>query len=110
MDDKNEVLKTAYNYISKLEDAVDKIVENLDTDRINEGLKLIGELAEGVQWLTQAIILTKDVQKNEISIEELNIKLNEVVGALENKDYILVMDIFNYEIKEYLNELKDKLR
>lgn len=109
MNEKIEVLRTAYDYINKLESAIERIVVNLDANRINEALLLIGEFAEGVQWLIQAITLTKDIQKSDISVEELNVKLNEVVEALENQDYILIMDIFNYEIKFFLNELKGKL-
>ena len=74
-----------------------------------KGVELIPLISDGFDWLIEVINSTKDIHKGEVSIGELNEKLEEIIEALDNEDYILVGDLFNYEMAPILDEIKNKI-
>lgn len=98
MENKIEVLKTASEYIEKLKEAILTVSKHLQGSQYQNGLNMIPSIADGLNWLTAVIENTGDVLKSEISINEINDKLNEIVEALESQDNILVGDLFEYEL------------
>lgn len=109
MEQKLEALETAKNYINNLKEAIDKIYNHILEDKENNALALIPDFAEGVEWLSQVLVLTKDVHKKDLNMDGLNDILNEIVEAIENEDYILVGDLFKYEIYELLDEVQSNI-
>lgn len=110
VNEKIEVLQTADEYLDNLTKGVAAISEYIQEGKEQEGINLIPQVADGMQWLMQAIELTKDVQKKEIEVGSMNEFFEEIVEALENEDYILVGDLFNYEILPRLESIHKDLK
>lgn len=106
MDNKIELLKTTSEYISSLKHSIEQIIEYLQNDNETEGLSLIGDVASNLSLLFEAIESTKDYQKQEINLGELNEKLNEIVEAMENDDIALISDLFQYELIPMLDNIQ----
>ncbi|MFR1380499.1 MAG: hypothetical protein ACLSTJ_16270 [Clostridium neonatale] len=106
---KIEILKTAYEYIDKLIEGIKNIVEEIQEGNEYEAIVIIPNVAEGMEWLINSIKLTEDIQTEPIDLDSLNQQLKELIEAFENEDYILIGDIFNYELIPILNEFKDKI-
>ncbi|BDR72887.1 hypothetical protein K144316041_15950 [Clostridium tetani] len=109
MEQKLEALETAKNYIDNLKEAIDSIFNYISEGKENNALDLIPDFAEGIEWLSQILVLTKEVHKKDLNIYGLNDILNEVVEAIENEDYILVGDLFKYEIYEILDQTQQNI-
>lgn len=101
------------NYIKNLPNGCEIIVNYLREDRILDAGNLIAQFAEGLIWL---IDMNKLLVPYEMVIalreEKLLEFLNEVNQGLENQDFILIADMFEYEIKPFfenhLESMKDK--
>ncbi|WP_459478713.1 hypothetical protein [Clostridium saccharoperbutylacetonicum] len=109
MENKIEVLIEAYNYIDNLKNGIENLSSAINGGNEEKGVGLIPLISDGLEWLTKVIDLTKDVQTEEVSSGDLNEKLKEIIEALDNEDYILVGDLFNYEIIPILDEIKGKI-
>ena len=107
---KIEALISADEYLYNLKEAIEKISTLIDEGKEGEGIKLIPSVADGIDWVVQVINLTKEIQKEAIEIDTINEYLEELVEALENEDYILVGDLFNYEILPILKGAHEKIK
>ena len=101
----NDLLTTLNDYLSKLIPAVKECANHYQSGKLNEGSSLLVSMIEGLNW---AIGVAANVQVQDINVEEINTKLNEIVKAFENEDYILVGDLLEYEISPVMQELLDK--
>lgn len=110
MKEKIEALKTASEYVEKLKAGVLTISDKINNGKEKEAFDLMAYLSDGLEWLMQVIILTKDAQKEEIDIEQLNEKLRKVVEALNNEDFTLVGDMLQYEVLPVLEDISDKIQ
>lgn len=108
--EKIEVLKTADEYLYDLKKGINNLCELIQSGKEQEGVNLIAQVADGIKWIIDAVTLTKDVQKNEIDSSELDEQIEEIVEALENEDYILVGDLFNYEILPILENIHEGIK
>lgn len=102
MDKKMEALKSAKEYLPKLIGGVDTIVELSQNGEYSKASQIVLDASDGFQWIIDLIALTKDELKKEVDESELVEKFSEIVEALENEDYILVSDLFEYEVKPIL--------
>ncbi|NYC70933.1 alkyl sulfatase BDS1-like metallo-beta-lactamase superfamily hydrolase [Clostridium beijerinckii] len=105
-----EVLQSADQYLYKLKSGVLELVKLMQEEKEQEAILIIPEIADGIDWITKVIDLTKDVQKEHINLENINEHLETIIEALENQDYILVSDIFNYEIIPILDKIHDEIK
>lgn len=98
-----ETLIDAAAYIKRLLEAIDDIVDKFLSGREDLALTDYVNFTEGIQWLFNVIQLTKDyvaeLGLTIISDEKFVSILNEMIEAFENRDYVLVGDLLNYEIK-----------
>lgn len=104
--EKREVIIDAYEYIGKLLNGIDKMVNKFYEGNDKEGCEILAYASEGLEWLVKALELCGDEVDVKVEIEKLVESISESVQALENEDYILVGDIFNYEISSTLQEMK----
>lgn len=107
MNEKIEVLQTAYEYSIRLEQGIEGCVENFQTGNLakaNEDLVLI---IDGLDWLMKAITLTQDVHKEVIDLSDVKAALPELLEGIENSDSILIADILQYEILEGVTNWKE---
>lgn len=105
-----EALNTANEYMTNLENGINVIVESIKERNTKKAVDTIVLFCNGIDWLMEVIELTNEIQEEEISFQALNEKLEETVEALENDDYDLVGDLFNYEIKEILENMHSKIK
>lgn len=96
----------SYNeYLPKVVAGSHEIAENLRSDNVAAALPMILDFSEGMSWLVEAIELFK---KNEVDadlhIERIHEFLNEINSGLEMQDYVLVADMFEYEIAPFFEE------
>lgn len=101
----SEVIENYNRYLSNLPNGCESLVALLSEEKYNEALKEIVFFSEGISWLINV----------KIKLEEHNILVdfdeNKIIGyleeineGLENKDYLLVADLFEYEIVPFLIE------
>lgn len=93
-----EVKEQYYSYIEKIPQGADYIVNNLREDNLEKALLTINDFAEGIMWLiTMADILSTDI----VNVNKIKEYLLEINEGLELQDFVLVADLFEYEIKPY---------
>lgn len=110
INDQIKALQTADEYLVRLKSGVNDVVDLINDDKNEEACELIPLISEGLDWLIKVIILTKESQKDEILISDSSEHLNEIVEGLDSKDYMLVGDLFNYEILPILDRVHIQIK
>ena len=105
---KRETLEMANEYMNNLFSGVKNSVELLYSGNESEGFSLIPSICEGIQWVTEVLALTKNEDLDLVNI--LYGKLEEIIESFENKDYILVADLLNYELLSVLQDIQSYIR
>lgn len=97
-----ETQDSFYQYIERVAVGTQTIADYLREDRVGEAMQLIAQFSEGVAWLTKVIVLMKE-HKYHINIDpsQINEFLLEINDGLERQDYVIVADMFEYEIKPF---------
>ena len=72
-------------------------------------LEKLTVICDGLKWCIRVLNITKDILDLNDQVEALGENFTSIVEALENEDYILVSDLFNYEVKELLENVKVKV-
>lgn len=107
--EKIEVLGSIYEYIGKLIDGIEKMANKFYEGYDKEGCEILSFASEGLEWVIKAL----EIFKNEINTENQQKALvenfTEINNGLENEDYILVADIFNYEITPLLKAIRKNI-
>ena len=67
-------------------------------------------VAEELQWIFKGLAIISDIVNTREKNDNISEQLFLVVEGMENEDYILVGDIFNYELKPLLEDLIELLR
>lgn len=97
-----EVMESYNEYLDKLPGGCKSIAEYLRNNRIDEALELILHFSKGVSWLCEVNEkLSLLGFNNSLHIERINEFLIEINSGLEIQDYLIVADIFEYEIAEF---------
>jgi len=100
-----ETIDSYNEYLLKLPLGCQKIADDIRTDNLSEALKGILEFSEGAGWLIDAnVLLERNSISNALNVEKINEFLNEVNTGLEIHDFVLVADMFEYEIKPFFEE------
>lgn len=110
MEKEFEILNTADDYIENIKIGIEELVSKINSGEENNGLKLISPVIDGVEWLINAINLTKDFHKGKISIKNTNDILAEMIEALENQDYVLIGDLFQYELLPIVEKIQSDIK
>lgn len=76
-------------------DKLDSVVEVLYQQNINKGYSELGMLLGAINDALQSGELN-------VELEAFNVVLRKAMEALEEKDMVLVADILNYELREFL--------
>ncbi len=102
-----EVIESYNEYIKKLPNGSNYIAQNLREDKLSDAFQTIKDFSEGLLWLTEAAQLLQinnvKVQINMNQLQEFLIEINE---GLEKQDYVLVADLFEYEITPFFEEVQ----
>ena len=100
-----DTIQSFNDYLPRVAAGSQEIAGNLRSDQIAVALKMILEFSEGMSWLVEASELFKanDV-KVVVQIEKVQEFLEEINSGLEMQDYVLVADMFEYEIAPFFEE------
>lgn len=108
-DIKIESLTTASEYIVKLIAGIDKCIYYIQCGEEYKNGDLMEKIVEGVQWLSEVLFYCRKEVNNDKYIDSLNENFKEIVNAFENEDYILLGDLFNYELIPTLKFIKESI-
>jgi len=113
------------NLILEKSDGIEKRVDDLSTDlQTSEEVKAMATIGDTVSLIEDIFRVIRFVQEDldikisEVVVEDLNVenwvekfmKIGmEIIDAFDNKDTVLIGDLFEYEIKDRLGEAKEIL-
>jgi len=101
-----DLIESYNEYVNKVPTGAIYIANCLREDKLNNALMTIKDFSEGVLWLTEASeLMKKNGAMAELSIEQIQEFLIEVNKGLEKQDYVLVADMFEYEIAPFFEEV-----
>lgn len=108
MSEKNIVTETQesfYIYIERVARGAMNIAEKIREEQVGEAMNMIADFSEGVMWISQVIELMKNQNyKIDIDPTKLNEFLSEINEGLEREDYVIVADLFEYEIHPFFKQ------
>lgn len=102
-----ETIESYNMYIEKVPAGAEYIANSLREDNVNVALQAIKDFSEGILWLSEVSQLLKSngVTAN-LNIEKIQEFLIEINNGLEKQDYVVVADMFEYEIAPFFSELE----
>lgn len=106
MNEKFDILKSISEYMVNLLNGINKAIEYFQAGEDRKGYDLIPSIADGIQWVSEALTVTKEIHKQDLNLQNINEKLIEIVDAMENGDYILIGDLFQYELTPILEDIQ----
>ena len=100
-----EVIESYNSYIENVGPGSIKIAEHLRNDEVQDAMQMILQFSEGMSWLVEASeLLNKNDIKVVLETEKINEFLTEINNGLEMEDFVLVADMFEYEIAPFFEE------
>ncbi|MBD8035712.1 hypothetical protein H9635_03095 [Solibacillus sp. A46] len=109
MNESREILEleeSVGTYLKNVPNGVIYIANSLKEDELYKGLKAISDFSEGMMWLNDATRILKNNGKNIfIDFTKIEIYLVEINEGLEKEDYLLVADLFEYEISPFFQAI-----
>lgn len=108
--EEKELLITVDQYLYNLKNGIKNISNLIQEGREHESFNFIAHVADGLEWVDEALNATKKYHNNELALDKMNSFIEEISEALENEDYILVSDLFNYEIMPIIENLHLKVK
>lgn len=105
MIDLQEVVASYKNYIQNLPEGANYIAEQLAEGKHDEGLVAIQDFSEGMLWLIEVKpLLEEHGVMIALPINQIQEFLVEINGGIAKKDWVLVADLFEYEIASFFEE------
>lgn len=96
-------LKTAAYYSDNLMQGVEQCIAYLHEDRINKAAELVTYIVDGLIWITEILVLTQQTHGIKFDRQEFEVKIKLINEMLENRDYVSLKDIFEYELLEEIS-------
>ena len=104
----NESIESYEQYVNKLPSGCFKIAEYLRNNEINLAMQNILNFSDGIIWISDMVEAIKQYGVNvPLDVTKVNDFLNQTNKALENKDYILVADLFEYEFAPFFESVNN---
>lgn len=99
-----EAMQTANEYIEKLINGINMCMDTIREEKNDEATNLLSYIVEGIEWISEIIRLTKEIQKENMDEEvmkEFYLYLNK---KIHENDFDKVIYIFNDKILPLLKE------
>ncbi|MED0670821.1 hypothetical protein P4S95_11485 [Aneurinibacillus aneurinilyticus] len=106
---KIELLETSSDLIDNLLVRIEAAAALYHGGKEVEGSQKILTIIDDMTQLAQALTITIDVQKDPIDVSVLNDFLQESTEAFEHQDFVLLADLFEYEVSPVLEAWKEKI-
>lgn len=107
---KIEAVQTAYEYIERLKKGISEAICYFREDQLGEGYNLTSQITMGLDWLISIINLTKDIQVDIVDLKAFNNIGNELTEAIRVEDTVLIADLLQYEIMEFVQQWQANLK
>lgn len=102
MNELNEIMEMYEQYLLNLPKGCLIIAELLREENIVSALENISNFSEGVSWIMQANAKLHEEGKVTLLVaDKINNFLEEINSGLEIQDFVLVADLFEYEIAPF---------
>lgn len=102
-----ETIQSYNEYLTKVSPGCLQIAHLLRQDDIGGALRMILQFSEGMNWLVEAReLFVQNGVKATLEVEKIHEFLNEINNGLEILDYVIVADMFEYEIAPFFEEVK----
>lgn len=102
-----ETMESYNSYIHAVTKGTLEIADKLRNEELNEVLPMIKDFSEGLLWLMDAKQKLSDLGHNiELDFNVIQEYFIEINDGLENKDYVLVADMFEYEISPFFEQVE----
>lgn len=105
-----ETLETCEEYVPRLITATKDIAYHLQSGNEAAGIGLLEPVFEGIGWVIDAV---HGIQQNryplDIQVTEMQEVLKSLEEALEMRDYVLMADLFEYEIAPLLENWLEQI-
>mgnify|MGYP000955724048 CR=1 FL=1 len=92
-----ETLNSVYDYLPNLYKGIVEIGNLFAGGNHAEGYYQLQLALEGLRWVTEALSLTKEAQKEEIDVSPLAEIVKQLIEGIENNDPIAIWDLLEYE-------------
>ena len=106
----HDTVESCQKYMPKLIKAIEEVSCQLHSSNESKALARLPQIFEGLQWVLDAI---QEIQKFynilEVNVEDLTVILKELEQAIKSRDYVLMADLFEYEIKPVLKKWLDEV-
>ena len=112
----NDVLLSTEDYLQSALPEVEKLVDEFYNNPTQATWSKYEQLLEGIHWIVSAVSAMDQTPHqienwNEFltAITSLENELQGLNEAMENKDYVLIADIIQYEITPIMEKLKNEV-
>lgn len=95
-----EIKNTYYEYVSNVSEGCQQISKGLRNNEMEAAFQSIANFAEGLEWLlkVEEVLANEGFQINS-RISEVTEFMTDINAAIEEQDFTLIADLFEYEIK-----------
>lgn len=109
-----DALQEMNQYLDRLRNGLQKICEHLEQDNEREAMNMIAEAVNGLEWIYNIFSAGENISN--IDYQEIGFKdvferykniLGELVKSIENRDNIMLSDLFGYEVIPLIDEIQD---
>lgn len=101
-----EIINSYNEYTAKVSTGVVEIARVLREDNTTLALEMIKDFSEGVVWLIQVgAILKENDYYVDTDFMKMNEFLEEINEGLQLQDFVLVADIFEYEVAPFFESI-----
>ncbi len=101
---KKELVVSLKEYLERFIPGTQKAVKWLQQGEEQKALEAIVDIAEGLEWISEAISLTQELYSSVLETDKINDFLIQLNQALEESDTVLIADILEYEIIPIIEE------
>lgn len=88
--------------IKEVENLGEEICMFIYKNRVEDALKKLESYCLCLESIMNAAVKERYLSTESISL--INLKLNSLFAGFQNKDYVTVIDILKYDLKELLNK------
>ena len=99
-----EKLISAKNCSEEIIALVEQMIEHLKVNNTDAMFQVLVAMTHKMDSLIENISEAQELLTETIEIEAINDVLGELIESVQNKDYVLLADLLEYEILEKMNE------
>lgn len=102
----NDIIGEYKDYLEKLPKGCLIIADLLREDKLTDALSSVQDFTEGVIWLSKVSEMLKEESFDfDLDIRKIQEYLIEVNEGLTKQDYVIVADMFEYEIAPFFEAI-----